>query len=323
MTKIFKSNKIISSLLIILCIFLIFNPKLCSNSCLNAITVWTFKIFPVMFPFFVLTKTIVETSNHKQNFMDKFFSKTLKTSPLGLNIFLLSCISGYPMGAKIICVYYEQNRITNQQAKHMMSFCSISGPMFMIGTVGVGIFCSFKAGVVILISNIIAALINGLIHKDKSNETVDYFNNFYNKKEFSISDIVFDSLTSILMVGGFVILSFLLIDTLISTNILPFISNTISCVFNNSISANVVQSFLCGIIEITRGAIDLSSTNLNIQALTVLSSGLIGFGGFSILFQSLAFLNKLNIKFKEVLFQKTTQGILSTIIAFLLVIITF
>lgn len=227
------------------------------------------------------------------------------------------------MGAKIICVYYEQNRITNQQAKHMMSFCSISGPMFMIGTVGVGIFYSFKAGVVILISNIIAALINGLIHKDKSNETVDYFNNFYNKKEFSISDIVFDSLTSILMVGGFVILSFLLIDTLISTNILPFISNTISCVFNNSISANVVQSFLCGIIEITRGAIDLSSTNLNIQALTVLSSGLIGFGGFSILFQSLAFLNKLNIKFKEVLFQKTTQGILSTIIAFLLVIITF
>ena len=226
------------------------------------------------------------------------------------------------MGAKIICAYYEQNRITKQQAKHMMSICSISGPMFMIGTVGVGIFCSFKVGVVILISNIIAALINGLIHKNKSTETVD-FNNFYNKKEFNISDIVLDSLTSILMVGGFVVLSFLLIDTLISTNILPFVSNTICCVSKNLISKEVVQSFLCGLIEITRGVLDLSKTNLNLSTSAILSSGLIGFGGFSILFQSLAFLKKLNIKFKDVLFQKITQGILATIIAFILVIITF
>ena len=112
------------------------------------------------------------------------------------------------MGAKIICSYYEQNKITKDQAKHMMSFCSISGPMFMIGTVGVGIFCSFKAGLVILISNIIAALLNGFIHKNKPKEKIN-FEYLYNHKDFSISDIVLDSLISILMVGGFVILSFL------------------------------------------------------------------------------------------------------------------
>ena len=277
-----------------------------------------------MFPFFILTKTIVETSTHKLNFMDKFFAKTYKTSPYALNIFLLSCLAGYPMGAKIICSYFEQGKITRQQAQKMLSFCSISGPMFMIGTVGVGIFKSFKMGVVILASNVIAALINGLIYKSKCDnnlkESCEYSGR---KKEVFLSDIMYDSLISILMVGGFIVLSFLIIDSLSQSNILPILSNTISSVCLNKVNPQIVQSILSGFIEITRGVIDIKATNINIKIATVLTSGLIGFGGLSIMMQSVAFLKKLNMKFKDMFLQKITQGIIATLISILLVFAFF
>ena len=226
------------------------------------------------------------------------------------------------MGAKIISSYYEQNKITKQQAKKMLSFCSISGPMFMVGTVGIGILCSFKAGLVILISNLIAALINGLIHKNKQKDIVDFEFNTKQKK-FNLSDIMLDSLNSILMVGGFLVLSFLLIDTLIESGVLSFILNTISCVSNELISEDLVQAFACGLIEITRGIIDISSTTLDIKTQTILSSGLIGFGGFSIILQSMTFLKKIDMKFSEILIQKITQGILAIVVSIILVFVVF
>jgi len=274
-----------------------------------------------MFPFFVITKLFVETNTHKENFLDKFFAKTYNSPTSAFSVFFMSCLAGYPMGAKLICAYHEQGKISPKQAKRMMSFCSVSGPMFMIGTVGVGIFKSFKAGIIILVANIIAALINGLFHRGKfETEKIEYSGH---KKEVFLADIVYDSLISILMVGGFIIISFLLIDTLININVLPFISGTISSVFFNKVSPEIVQSVLSGLIEITRGIIDINNLNLSLQTKIVIASGSIGFGGISIMLQSMAFLKKINMKFSHMLFQKTTQGIISTLISIILVFLVF
>jgi len=321
MIKIFKSNKFIPTLLIILCFFLIFNPKTCSNSCLNAISVWAINVFPVMFPFFILTRLIVQLSNNKQNFLDKFFSKTYKAPSGSLSIFFLSALSGYPMGAKLICNIYDQGRINTQQAKHMLSFCSVSGPMFMLGTVGIGILKSYKSGLIILISNIIAALINGFIFRNKEQSLT---NISYNHKQPDniLSSTIYDSIVSILMVGGYIILSFLIIDTLKTLQIIPFISNSISNIFKG-LNPDIIESILNGIIEITRGIIDISNCSTPLHIKTIISSGLIGFGGLSIMLQSCAFLRTLKLSFKTILIQKITQSILSIIVTIILVFLIF
>ncbi len=304
-----------------MCIIIMINPMSYANSCLNAISVWTFKVLPLMFPFFIFTRLIVNLSYPKTNFMDKFFNKIYHTPIGSFSTFFLSILSGYPMGAKLICSKFENGQITSNQAKKMLSFCSVSGPMFMLGTVGISMLCSFKAGVIILISNIIASLLNGLIYRGKQ-EVMDLKLNYNPKPNNNIlGDSIYDALISILMVCSYIILSFIFIDLMQNLHITQSLSNIICCVFNLNNSQDVVKSVLNGLLEITRGILDLSQSNISLKCKTIISSGLIGFGGLSIFLQSLNFLAKLNIPTKTMFLQKTSQALLSLSIASVLCLI--
>lgn len=300
-----------------MCFVIIINPTIYAKACLNAISIWGFKILPLLFPFFVITKMIVNLNDSKPNIMDKLFSRVYNVPNGTFSTFFLASLAGYPTGAKLICEKFENNQITNQQAKKMMSFCSVSGPMFMLGTVGIMMLSSYKAGVVVLISNIVASLLNGIIYRGKK-EQVFNRSQIITTKKIDFADSVYDSLIAILMVGAYVVFSFLIIEIFNTLGIIKFISNAICLVFNCCQYQNVVQSFLTGIVEITTGINALSSTNVSLFAKTILTSALVGFGGLSVMMQNQNFLKKLKIPFKTLLLQKTTQCLLCVLVSALL-----
>lgn len=317
MIKFLKSNKFTVILILFICFVFATNPMVYSASCLNAISVWAIKIFPVMFPFFVFTRIIVNFSENKPGFMDKFFNKLYHTPAGSFKTFFLATLSGYPMGAKLICVQYQENKITSIDAAKMLSFCSVSGPMFMLGTVGVSIFCSYKAGLIILISNILASLINGVLYRGKKNE-IKHTLYTAKKTNLKLGEQVNDSVNSILMVGAYIVLSFLIIDILKNLNVITFISKFITNIFSIQDKQNVVSSILCGLLEITRGIIELNSTQESLFIKTIIASFLIGFGGFSVFIQNLHFLEKLNIKKRIIFNQKFTQALLALLMSFII-----
>lgn len=310
MIKIIKSNKFTIFIILLICFIFALNPAVYSKSCLNALSVWGFNVFPVLFPFFIFTRVIVSLSENKPNFMDKFFNKFYNCPYSGFQTFFLSILSGYPMGAKLISNLFEDKKIDSSTAKKMFSFCSVSGPMFMLGTVGISIFSSFKCGLVILVSNILASLINGLFYRGKKAK-LNYINSNTpptKNQENLIGNCVSDALSSILMVGAYIILSFLIIDMFKNLHFFDFFANVLNRIFK--IDKNIFNATLCGIFEITRGCIEINSTSLNLCFKTVIASTLIGFGGISTFLQSLHFISKVNLKTSTILLQKFTQGLL-------------
>ena len=378
-----SKNKIITIIVLTICLVFILNPSVYSKSCLNAISVWALNVLPMLLPFFIFTRIIVLICPPKKSVLDKPFKKFYNTPNGSFLIFFLSVISGYPMGAKLISDMYENKYIDNDDALAMLSFCSISGPMFMIGTVGVSIFHSYKAGLIIMIANLLASIFNGLIFrkrikskqiynkkednnflkgsnlqiknvdlalnreknlnktdkikdlniekdraenrfiKEKLEDKTDEYKekkieqNSDNKNENSnvLADSVYDSLNSILIVGVYIMLSFLIIDLLKNIGFISNVASAICGVFNVTDKQNVVESVLSGLVEITRGNLDLASTNISLQAKTIISSGLIGFGGISVLMQSSAFIKNLNLPLNSIVTQKVCQGLLSTLFA--------
>lgn len=378
-----SKNKIITIIILAICFVFILNPSVYSKSCLNAISVWALNVLPMLLPFFIFTRIIVSICPPEKSVLDKPFKKFYNTPNGSFLIFFLSVISGYPMGAKLISNMYENKYIDNDDALAMLSFCSISGPMFMIGTVGVSIFHSYKTGLIIMIANLLASIFNGLIFRkrikskqiynkkednnflkgsnlqiknvdlalnreknlnktdkikdintekdrienrfikenleDKTNENKEkkIEQNSDNKNESSniLADSVYDSLNSILIVGVYIMLSFLIIDLLKNIGFISNVASAICGVFNITDKQNVVESVLSGLVEITRGNLDLASTNISLQAKTIISSGLIGFGGISVLMQSSAFIKNLNLPISSIVTQKICQGILSTLFA--------
>ena len=320
MIKILKSNKLISLLLVIMCIFFIIKPSLCSTSCLNAISVWAFKVLPMLLPFFILTRLLVNLSSIKPNIMDKFFNFSYKAPNGSFLVFFLSVLAGYPMGAKLISSMHESNLINTKQAETMLSFCSVSGPMFIIGTVGVSIFDNYKVGVIMLISNILACLINGFIYRNKT--TLNTTKNVYTaKNKLTLADVVYDSLISILMVGAYIVLSFIIIDVLKNLCIISAVSSFIEKIVN--VDGSIISAVLMGVIEITRGCLAISETSASLCLQTILCSTVIAFGGISVFMQSLGFLKNIDINKKLILTQKITQCLICCVVSTIICLLFF
>ena len=321
----FINKKLLIFLLLSICVIFASEPKKYANSCLNAITIWSVNVLPVLFPFFVLTNIIVMLAEFRSNKIDKFFSKIYRTSPGASTIYFLSVLSGYPVGAKLVTDFCSRGLVEKTQAENMLSFCCISGPMFILGTVGICMFSSMKFGLIILISNILASLINGLFYcKNIASNNINYSVNFSAKNQNNIlSKSVYDSMINILLVGAYICMSFLLIDMLNYLSILNILSSTISSVSFGKISPNIVKSTLIGFIEITRGSLEFSRLNLTQNLCIPIVSGIIGFGGLSVFMQSISFLNNIGINKSRFFKQKITQGIFASVIAYLISLLIY
>ena len=184
---------------------IIINPSIYIQSCLNGILVWGTIVLPSLLPFMFFTKTlsvlgIEEILNNKF----KFFSKIYNTPPCSLYVFFMSILSGYPVGAKMVSDLYENGTITRTQAFRISTFTSNSGPMFILGSVGIGMLANKKLGLIIFFSHIIGALINGLIYRKHKEEELIINKKNSIKTSFEIGDVMWNTVRSVLLIGGFI-----------------------------------------------------------------------------------------------------------------------
>lgn len=311
-------SKVVLTLVALLAITLfIISPRVCINATSRGINVWLVNVVPALFPFFILTRIVIMLNQKSIPVLDRFTSKCFNTSNAGLTYFL-SMLSGYPIGAKLISSYYENGAIDKTTATKMFSFCSTSGPMFIIGTIGIGVFGDARIGYIILIAHIIGAFINGLIYRGEKEKCLQIISTNTN---INLNEIMFDSINSILLVGSYIVFSSVIIELLSLTNVLPTIANFICAI--TSFNYDIIYSFLCGIIEITNGLIMLGGINFDIKIKIILASIIIAFSGICIMLQSLGFLNKIGIKTHTIIKQKITQTIITSIITFLIVLLLY
>lgn len=326
-----KSNKNIvvfftTAFLILLTVCIILNPKKYINSCYNGLLIWATNVLPSLLPFFIITKILCEMRS-LDNFFNKFskLNKWLFNAPnISGYIFGMSIISGYPVGAKLISDFYEKGLIDSDDANKLTTFCSTSGPLFIIGTVGSIMLQNVFLGYIIYASHILSAMANGLLYrkfyKCKKEHLTSQTNNKINYNDI-LSNSMTSSISSVMVVGGFVALFFMIIDILIDMNILAPISAFFDFIFSKVGVENLGNAISCGIVEVTRGCKELSGLNLSPTLSATLASMMIGFGGLSIHAQSLCFLTKCKINTKFYFLQKITQTIFACAITYLLCLI--
>ena len=315
-----KKLKYVILSFIVLCCIVCFalSPKYYMQQTLLGLEVFAKNVFPSLFPFFVFSKILTGLNcvSDFARYFGKATNKLYNTSGISAYAFTLAIISGYPVGAKVVSELYEQKQLTQDEVNRVITFTSTSGPLFIIGTVGVGMLNSFKCGVIMLVCHIIASLLNGLIYRNKgvtnkkiySNYQTDFIAPDINKV---ISESVFNSIISILNVGAYIVIFFVLISLINSLHLLTpicFILNKIGFSYANA------NAFLNGIVEITRGCLDISKLNISLRLKTILCGTVISFGGFSVAFQGFAFLSKCKVKFGFFIKQKITHCFLSVIL---------
>lgn len=324
--KIKRKNEVFLGIgAIFVMIMLATNPSEYMQSCLNGISIWGISVLPALFPFFffsgILTK--LQFLDVLGNKLSKIMQKTFHTSGSSGIIYLISIISGYPVGAKITSDLYQKGVFSRDEVVRINAFASTSGPLFVIGAVGVGMLCNHTLGVILLISHLLGALANGLLYRNYhySRESCINIQNSQGVNE-SISSTLYDSIISILVVGGYIVIANILIDMLTNLGVLSVLGGFIDTFASFlGCSANIGTGISNGILEITRGCKDLSLVSLSPQILVPLMCGLISWGGLSIQLQALTFLQKCGISARFYMLQKFTQAIISALICWIFCII--
>lgn len=316
----FSIKKIILSVLIILVMLvLLLKPDRYIQSFLNGVKVWAICVLPALFPFIILTKLL--SSLNIFEFRNKFFKLTArKLFNLDSNFFLvffMSIISGYPIGSKLISELYEKGFLTKHEAMRMSTIASTSGPMFLLGTIGTGLIKNKFFGILILLVHIISAILNGLLYRNigkNSPNTLPTTLNTANSTENTLSSHIDSSISSILMIGGFICLSFVLVDILNDFYVIDFftkIINSFLAFFN--LSSPFTKSFLGGLIETTRGVLDITNISKSKEILPLITF-LVNFSGLSILLQSITYLQKCKIKSSFIFLTKLTHALIGFVI---------
>lgn len=300
--------------------FLIIYPSLAIDAFFQGLRIWATKLLPALLPFFILTKLLAYTpiiSKFGQA-LSPVTSRLYGVGGISGYIYIMSIISGYPVGAKLTSDMYSSNIISKNQAHTISAFTSTSGPLFIIGTVAIGLFENAKLGFVIILAHFLGALINGLLYKNKKTTKTLEFNNIQNQNP--LQESMTSSITSILVVGGFVALFYMFLQLFINLNLFsPII--WLGNLFH--IPENITLGIICGLIEVTSGCIYLSYSNVNSLLLCALSTFIISFGGLSIHAQAFCYLKNFEMPYSKFFLQKLTHGIISTLLSIILFLFIF
>ena len=131
---------------------------------------------------------------------------------------------------------------------------------------------------------------------------------------------IMNSVNTIVMIGGFVMLFSVIISILNNTKIFDILEMVLSPLLTTlNIPSSFANGFLSGVIELTNGVsliskIPFKAISLNI----ILCSFLLGFGGISILLQVLSITSSSDISIKPYLIGKLMQGSFAAFYTYLL-----
>ena len=302
-TYIFVTRKVIlyCGILLLMLMLAVF-PTYSLTSAKEALRLCFENIIPSLFPFFVLSQLLINTGFAKAagKLISPIIRPLFKVSGTGGVAFLIGLISGYPSGAKSVSDLYKSGNLDKADAERLLPFCNNSGPLFIIGAVGLGMLKNQHTGLMLyivhILSAIIAGFISGLLHGKNKINTTNRHNQvsvLYNNFGAIFSESVKNSVISILNVCGFIVF---------------FLSVTapISALLPQGLAGGILK----GITEVTGGISAISQSASSTSSLPLISF-LLGFGGFCVSLQVMGIAKGESLSMKYYLPYKILQGIIS------------
>lgn len=315
-------------------VFTIFLILFSSNNLVaakNGLSLWASSVVPSLLPFFIATELLSYTNiiSSLGNILNKFMRPIFNVPGEGSFALLMGIVSGYPVGAKIVSNLKKQGICTTEECERLLAFTNNSGPLFIIGTVGISLFSSSAIGFKLFIVHLTSCLLVGFLFrwwKSRRNDShlvrgatlISPSNLSFNNLGTVLSDSIQSAINSVVIIGGFVVLFSVIVSMLNSSQILnilcQFISPALKIIHVPQIYA---QSIITGIIEVTNG-VKLAAIATNPISIVVCSF-LLGFGGISVLLQVLSITSKAKISIKPYIIGKFMQACFSAVFMWLLI----
>jgi sporulation integral membrane protein YlbJ len=334
---------LLATMFCILVMYIVIFPNESFKAAHDGLLLWFNVVLPALLPFFICVEILIGLG--VVSFLGSCFRGVM--GPIfnipgeGAFAFFMSIASGYPVGAKITASLLESKVCSRVEAQRMLSLCSTSGPLFIIGAVATGILSNPKLGILLASSHYLSAISSGLLMrfwggkkvKNKISIKISSRNRAINpikemlefrKKDgrpfgMLMGDAVKNGMNLNLMIGGFIILFSVITAILKTSGVLLLLSKFICMLLPFwELNPQAVSSLLIGILEVTNGIKECALVDMTLISKLMLVSFMIGFGGLSINAQVLSVIAGVKLNFGVYVVMKIFQGAAASIYTYFL-----
>lgn len=126
-------QRIIALFCVLIFLCLILDGQTALNGALDGIMICFYTIIPTLFPYIFLSSLLCSSALGKRIPLLAMIAHACGIPSGAESIFILGCIGGYPVGAKLVADSHHQGHISRSSAQRMLGFCSNAGPSFIFG----------------------------------------------------------------------------------------------------------------------------------------------------------------------------------------------
>lgn len=271
-------------------------------------------IVPSLLPFFTASALLVRLGVPQVlgRVLAPLARRLWGVSGAGASAFFAGICGGYPLGAQTVAELYGNGQISREEAERLLRFCNNSGPSFLVGVIGAGLFASRAAGLLLYAVHVTAALLVGVIFRKDATSPAEPAP----APECGIGEAflasVRQAVSSVLSVCGFVICFCVLSGLLESFGVWDAAAGVLTALFR--IDVPDARALLIGLIELSSGIGALRGLPPT-GARFVLAAFLCGWGGLSVHLQSLAVLGETELDGRGQLAGRLLSALLSALLA--------
>lgn len=285
-------------------------------------------IIPSLFPFFVLSALVVDLglAGHLGRALEGVMRPLFNVPGSCASAFALGFVGGYPVGAKTAIELYQKGMCSKTEAERLLSFCNNSGPAFILGVVGAGVFASSKVGVLLYLAHAAASICVGILFRfyksgRRAAKGEKHPSPHFEAERFTtaFTGAVKNSFLSTLNICAFVVFFTVVIRLLFLSGILPGLARLLGAALAPlGFSTAWAERLLTGVIEISSGVWTLSGAGTMAGRMSM-AAFMLGWAGLSVHCQVLSFIGGSGLSVKTYITGKFLHGGISALFVALLV----
>ena len=311
---------------------LVLYPNEAAETVRDSLSVCTKTLIPTLFPLMCVSVLMVETGvAERAGRLFSFVMRPLFKLPgEAAPAFVLGLVGGYPVGARTAISLYEKGALNRNETEKLLSFCNNSGPAFILGTVGAGVFNDPKIGFMLYFSHMLASVVVGIIFRGYGSRRKPAAKKTPSAAAKTsaptprLSSAVSRSITaaggSMINICAFIIFFSVATRMLYLAGILPALASFIAHPFPMMTAAEA-EGLLSGLIEVASGVLSLKTAAVGMPAALAMAAFMLGWAGVSVHFQVVSFIGEKSLSLFPYLVGKLLHGLLSAVNIFLLTLI--
>lgn len=294
-------------------------PEEAFASALSGLRVWWDIVFPALLPFFILSQILMGLGvvSMMGVLLEPLMRPLFNVPGAGSFVMAMGLASGCPIGA-ILTAKLRRQRICRQvEAERLLSFTNTADPLFMFGAVAVGLFADARLGSVLALAHYLSSLTVGFImrfYRRSATVTTDSVppGNLLLRALRALprarrqdgrplgqlfGDAVRNSVTSLLHIGGFIILFSVVIRMATVVGFVDLLAAAVAFPLSLiGVSSTLATSVVSGFFEITIGTELVASAGAPLLQRVAMAGAIIAWSGLSVHGQVASILHDTDIR---------------------------